>query len=86
MLPAKSDPEAVVGPETLNKPMFEMFAEAVINEFADEKVAVNLTVFDEEEVAAVTADLTTEPEPFVETSPESAVSPAAGAPPVPSAA
>ena len=85
VLPAKRLPEAVVGPETLKSPMFEMLAAAVKNEFALENVAVKRTVFDVDDVAAVTAERTTEPEPFVETSPVNAVSVAPGAPPVPSA-
>lgn len=85
VLPANNEPDAVVGPETLNKPMFEMFAEAVTNEFADENVAVKRTVFEFDDVAAVTAERTTDPEPFVDTSPAKAVSVAPGAPPVPRA-
>jgi hypothetical protein len=66
--------------------MFEMLAEAVMKELALENVAVLRRVLELELVAAVKAALTTEPEPLVDTSPESVVSEAAGAPPVPRAA
>lgn len=85
VFPANKVPDAVVGPDTLNKPTFEMLADAVMNELALENVAVNRTVFDVDDVAAVTADRTTEPEPLVETSPERVVAAAPGAPPVPKA-
>lgn len=85
VFPANNEPDAVVGPDTLNNPTLEMFADAVMNEFALEKVAVKRTVFDDDDVAAVTAERTTDAEPFVDTSPESDVSAAAGAPPVPKA-
>ena len=85
VFPANNEPDAVVGPDTLNNPTFEILADAVMNEFALEKVAVNRIVFDVDDVAAVTAERTTEPEPFVETSPERDVSDADGAPPVPRA-
>lgn len=85
VFPANKVPEAVVGPETLNIPTFEMFAAAVMNELAELNVAVKRTVFDEDDVAAVTAERTTEPEPFVDTSPLRVVAEAAGAVPVPKA-
>ena len=81
MLPANSVPEAVVGPDTPNKPMLLMLAEAVTKLLALEKVAVLRSVLEPELVAAVKAARTTEPEPLVETSPDSVVSDAAGAPP-----
>lgn len=86
MLPANNVPEAVVGPEMLNSPMFEMLAVAVMKLFELENVAVFCNDLDVDDVAAVIAARTTEPEPLVETSPLSVVAAAAGAVPVPSAA
>ena len=77
VLPAISVPEAVVGPEVCHKPIFEMFAVAVMKLLALENVAVLRSVFEEELVAAVSAARTTEPEPLVETSPACVVSAAA---------
>lgn len=62
-----------------------MLAAAVKNEAALENVAVKRTVFEADEVAAVIAERTTEPEPLVTTSPAREVSAAEGAPPVPNA-
>lgn len=66
--------------------MFEMLAAAVMNELVELNVAVSCRAFDVDDVAAVTAARTTDPETFVETSPDSDVADAAGTPPVPSAA
>jgi len=75
-----------IGPGVCHSPMFEMLAEAVKNEAALEKVAVLRSVLEVDDVAAVRAARTTEPDPLVDTSPACVVSEAAGAPPVPSAA
>lgn len=86
VLPIIKVPDAVVGPDVCQSPMFEMLADAVRNELALENVAVLRSVLELELVAAVNAARTTEPEPLVDTSPAWVVSDAAGAPPVPSAA
>jgi hypothetical protein len=65
--------------------MLEIEAVAVINELALAKVAVITRAEELDEVAAVKAERTTEPEPLVETSPDRVVDVAVGAPPVPRA-
>ena len=66
--------------------MLEIDAVAVTNELALENVAVHTKALELELEAAVIAARRTEPEPLVETSPESVVDVAVGAPPVPRAA